>query len=167
MLPAGADHHQYGANQPAARAPPRQIDTDRRLARARLKDAVLSGLARRRQPAGAGRQQAVRHAEIRRLALALREAARALKVNRTQLAAIVNDLVPGLTTRPGSGPISAGHGLRMRPLNREGLNGLLRCLMGADCVRMGSGGSSSSREASWATCSAHPQDRLTPAPPWP
>jgi hypothetical protein len=78
---------------------------------------------------------------------------------------IVNDLVPGLTTRPGSGPISAGHGLRMRPLNREGLNGLLRCLMGADCVRMGSGGSSSSREASWATCSAHPQDRLTPAPP--
>jgi transposase len=86
-------------------------DTDRGLARARLSDAVLVGLARRRQPAGASRQQAVRHAEIRRLALALRQAARALKANRTELAAIVNDLVPGLTTRPGIGPISAAQAI--------------------------------------------------------
>jgi transposase len=86
-------------------------DTDRRLARARLSDAVLVRLARRRQPAGASRQQAVRHAEIRRLALALRQAARALKANRTELAAIVNDLVPGLTTRPGIGPVSAAQAI--------------------------------------------------------
>ena len=86
-------------------------DTDRRLARARLSDAVLAGLARRRQPREASRQQAVRHGEIRRLALALREAARALKVNRAQLAAIVNDLAPGLTDRPGIGPVSAAQAI--------------------------------------------------------
>ena len=86
-------------------------DTDRRLARARLNDAVLAALARRRQPAGASREQAVRHGEIRRLALALRQAARALKANRTELAAIVNDLVPGLTTRPGLGPVSAAQAI--------------------------------------------------------
>ncbi|HKS52290.1 MAG TPA: transposase [Pseudonocardiaceae bacterium] len=86
-------------------------DTDRCLARARLSDAVLAALARRRQPADASRQQAVRHAEIRRLTLALRQAARALKANRAELAAIVNDLVPGLTTRPGIGPISAAQAI--------------------------------------------------------
>jgi transposase len=86
-------------------------DTDRRLARARLSDAVLAGLARRRQPREASRQQAVRHGEIRRLALALREAARALKANRAQLAAIVNDLAPGLIDRPGIGPVSAAQAI--------------------------------------------------------
>jgi transposase len=86
-------------------------DIDRRLARARLSDAVLTGLVRRRQPAGATRQQALRHAEIRRLTLALREAARALKANRAELAAIVNDLVPELTTRPGIGPVSAAQAI--------------------------------------------------------
>ena len=82
-------------------------DTDRRLARARLTDATLAGLARRRQPANASREQAVRHAEIRRLAVALREAARVLKANRAELAAIVDDLAPGLTERRGIGPVSA------------------------------------------------------------
>jgi transposase len=86
-------------------------DTDRRLARARLTDAVLAPLARRRQPPDASRDQSVRQAEIRRLALALRQAARALKTNRTQLAEIVNDLVPGLTTRPGIGPVSAAQAI--------------------------------------------------------
>ena len=54
-------------------------DTDRRLARARLTDTVLVSLARRRLPAHASRDQAVRRAEIRRLAVALRQAARALE----------------------------------------------------------------------------------------
>ena len=71
-------------------------DTDRQLARGALTDTRLAGLARRRPPREASREQAVRHAEIRRLALALREAARALKANRAQLQTIVNDLVPGL-----------------------------------------------------------------------
>ena len=56
-------------------------DTDHQLARARLTDTVLASLARRRLPAHASRQQAVRHGEIRRLALALRDAGRALATN--------------------------------------------------------------------------------------
>ena len=71
----------------------------------------LSGLARRRPPREASREQAVRHAEIRRLALALREAARELKANRAQLQTIVNDIVPGLTERRGIGPVSAAQAI--------------------------------------------------------
>jgi transposase len=82
-------------------------DTDRRLARARLTDTVLASLARRRLPAHASRQQAVRHSEIRRLALALRQAARALSTNRAELAGIVHNLAPGLLDQPGIGPVSA------------------------------------------------------------
>ena len=69
-------------------------DTDRQLARARLTDTVLASVARRRLPAHASRQQAVRQGEIRRLALALRDTGRALTTNRAELAAIVHDLVP-------------------------------------------------------------------------
>lgn len=65
-------------------------DTEGQTARDALTDATLASLARRRAP----REQAVRHAEIRRLDLALREATRALKTNRTQLQAIVDDLAP-------------------------------------------------------------------------
>jgi transposase len=86
-------------------------DTDRRLARMRLTDTVLASVARRRLPAHASRDQAVRHAEIRRLAVALRCAARALKANRAQLTTIINDLVPGLTDRPGIGPVSAAQAI--------------------------------------------------------
>ncbi|MCA1697272.1 MAG: IS110 family transposase, partial [Actinobacteria bacterium] len=86
-------------------------DTDRRLARASLSDTVLASLARRRQPREASREQAVRHAEIRRLTLALREAGRALKANRDQLHAIVNDLAPGLTQQPGIGPVTAAQAI--------------------------------------------------------
>jgi transposase len=75
-------------------------DRDRHLARARLTDTTLSGLARRRLPREASREQTVRHCEIRRLAMALRQAGRALKANRAELAAIVHDLAPGLIDRP-------------------------------------------------------------------
>jgi transposase len=86
-------------------------DTDHRLARARFTDTTLAGLARRRASREASRQQAVRQSEIRRLALALREADRALKANRAELHAIVNDLAPGLTDRPGIGPVSAAQAI--------------------------------------------------------
>jgi transposase len=86
-------------------------DTDRQYARGALTDTRLAGLARRRPPRDASREQAVRHAEIRRLALALREAARELKANRTQLQTIVNDLVPGLIQRRGIGPVSAAQAI--------------------------------------------------------
>src|SRR4029453_13688164 len=46
-------------------------DTDHQLARAALTDATPTGLARRRLPRDASREQAVRHAEVRRLALAI------------------------------------------------------------------------------------------------
>ncbi|HEY3894951.1 MAG TPA: transposase [Pseudonocardiaceae bacterium] len=86
-------------------------DADRRLARGKLTTPRLSELVKRRQPREASREQAVRHAEIRRLALALREAGRVLKTNRGELAAIVNDLVPGLTDRRGIGPVSGAQAI--------------------------------------------------------
>jgi len=86
-------------------------DTDRTVARGALTEARLASLARRRPPREASREQAVRHAEIRRLALALREAARALKANRAQLQTIVNDVVPRLIERPGIGPVSAAQAI--------------------------------------------------------
>jgi transposase len=82
-------------------------DTDRRRACRTLTDTVLAVLARRRLSPDTSRAHAVRQAEIRRLALALREAHRALKANRAQLAVIVADLAPGLLDQPGVGPVSA------------------------------------------------------------
>ena len=66
-------------------------DVDRRLARGELTLTTLSELVKRRMPRGARREQAIRHAEIRRLAVAVRDAGRVLKANRAELAAIVND----------------------------------------------------------------------------
>jgi transposase len=82
-------------------------DSDRRAARAALTETVLAGLARRQLRADAGRDQAVRHAEIQRLALALQQAREQLDVNRRQLLAIVDDIAPGLTDRYGVGPVTA------------------------------------------------------------
>jgi transposase len=86
-------------------------DTDRQLARAALTDATLTRLARRRLPRDASREQAIRHAEIRRLALAIHDARRALKANRVQLQSIVDDLAAGLTQRPGIGPVTAAQAI--------------------------------------------------------
>jgi transposase len=70
-------------------------DHDLDLARGSFSDAVL----------------AVRPGEIRRLAVALREASRALKANRAELDAIVGELAPGLTSRPGIGPVTAAQAI--------------------------------------------------------
>jgi transposase len=86
-------------------------DPDRQLARGALTDTTLAGLARRRLPGDASHAQAVRHAEIRRLARAVREASRALQANRTQLHTIVDELAPGLTDRRGIGPVSAAQAI--------------------------------------------------------
>lgn len=86
-------------------------DTDRHLARATLTDSALATLIRRRQSPNADRAQATRHSELRRLATAIRDGARQLKANRKQLQAIVDDLAPGLTDRPGVGPISAAQAI--------------------------------------------------------
>lgn len=86
-------------------------DADRQSARGTLSETALASLARRRSPREASRAQAVRHAEIRRLAVALREAARALKDNRKQLQTIADDLAPGLTDHSGIGPVSAAQAI--------------------------------------------------------
>jgi transposase len=82
-------------------------DTDHRIARAAFTEAALVSLVRRPEPRDASRQPSVRHAEMRRLALILIATGRELKANSTQLQTIVDELAPGLTDRPGIGPISA------------------------------------------------------------
>jgi transposase len=86
-------------------------DTDRALGRGTFTLADLNSLARRRPARGETREQAVRHGEIRRLAVALREGRRELKDNRRQLQRIVGDLAPGLTERKGIGPVCAAQAI--------------------------------------------------------
>jgi transposase len=83
-------------------------DADRRAARKTLSKTALAG---REPSAAAGREHAVRQAEIARLALALGQARHQLKDNRAQLQAIVDDIAPGLTSRYGVGPISAAQAI--------------------------------------------------------
>nr|WP_245773940.1 hypothetical protein [Pseudonocardia ammonioxydans] len=86
-------------------------DTDKALARGKLSDTDLNTLARGKQPREATRAQAVRHGELRRLAVALREQRRELKSNRAQLQTIVHDLAPGLTGHKGIGPVCAAQAI--------------------------------------------------------
>jgi transposase len=86
-------------------------DTDRQTARKALTQAALAALAGRGVGADARREQAVRQAEIRRLALAVGQARQQLMDNRTQLQAIVDDVAPGLTSRFGVGPVSAAQAI--------------------------------------------------------
>jgi transposase len=86
-------------------------DTDRWAARAALTKTALAALAGRELPAQGRREQAVRQAEIARLALALTQARCQLKDNRKQLLAIVDDIAPGLTSRYGVGPVSAAQAI--------------------------------------------------------
>jgi hypothetical protein len=78
-------------------------DNDRQAARRALTHRALAALPNRELGTYARRDHAVRHSEILRLALALRQARQQLKDNRTQLLAIVDDIAPGLTSRLGSG----------------------------------------------------------------
>jgi hypothetical protein len=86
-------------------------DIGRRAARTTLSGKALAALAGREVPAQASREQAVRQAEIGRLALALAQARSQLKDNRAQLLAIVDDIAPGLTSRYGVGPVSAAQAI--------------------------------------------------------
>src|SRR5687768_206593 len=86
-------------------------DADRDLARGTLTRDRLTRLARRRPPAGASRDTAIRHAEIHRLAASLRALGEVLAANRRSIAALVDDLAPGLAARRGVGPVTAAHAL--------------------------------------------------------
>ena len=86
-------------------------DDDRRAARTTLSGRALAALADREVPVPASREQAVRQAEISRLARALAQARSQLKDNRARLLAIVDDIAPGLTSRFGVGPVSAAQAI--------------------------------------------------------
>ena len=71
----------------------------------------LDGLARRRQRPTDTLEQAVRRAEARRLAIAIRCADKAMAASERQLRALVEQLVPGLQNRRGIGPVSAAQAI--------------------------------------------------------
>jgi len=86
-------------------------DRDRALSHGRVAAAWLEQIIRRRAGTDETREQAVRRAEARRLAIAIRDADRELKTNRAQLTAIVDDLAPGLLTRYGIGAVTAAQAI--------------------------------------------------------
>jgi transposase len=75
-----------------------------------MTDAHLQSIARRRGRVDS-REQQIRRAEARRLALAIREAKTALAANRKQLAELVQSFAPGLLDRLGVGPVSAAQAI--------------------------------------------------------
>jgi len=82
-------------------------EADRSLARGPLSDARLAAISRRRGTADESVERAVRRAEARRLALAIRDACRELKTNKQQLADLVDSIAPQLRDKVGVGPVSA------------------------------------------------------------
>lgn len=84
---------------------------DRIQARAPLNTAALTTITRRRPRRDETREQAVRRAEARRLAIGIRNADRDLKDNKTQLATLVAQLAPNLLTKIGVGPVSAAQAI--------------------------------------------------------
>jgi transposase len=86
-------------------------DADRALARGPMSPATMGIFVRRRARRDDTREQAVRRAEARRLALAIRDASAELKSNKKQLAELVAALAPGLASKVGVGPVSAAQAI--------------------------------------------------------
>ncbi|WP_262285834.1 IS110 family transposase [Micromonospora sp. MA102] len=86
-------------------------EADRTLSRGSLTCERLAHIARRRGPRDQTREQAVRRAEARRLALAVRAVGRDLADNKAQLANLVADLAPDLLAKHGVGPVSAAQAI--------------------------------------------------------
>jgi len=86
-------------------------DTDHQLASRKITDKLLASLTRRRPTTGADRLASVRQQEIRRLAIAIRQAIIELKAFRKQILVLVDALAPGLTSRPGIGPITGAQAI--------------------------------------------------------
>jgi transposase len=86
-------------------------DTDRQLCRGAMSDAHLQVIARRRGRPDETREQQIRRAEARRLAVAIREAVSALAANKKQLAELVTSFSPGLLDKLGVGPVSAAQAI--------------------------------------------------------
>ncbi len=103
-------------------------DADRQLCRGAMSDAHLQVIARRRGRPDETREQQIRRAEARRLAVAIREATSALAANKKQLAELVASFAPGLLdkfrVRPGER--APGHRLVLPPRavpKRRGVRG--------------------------------------------
>ena len=86
-------------------------EADRDLSRGALTDARLQLIARRRARAADTTERAVRRAEARRLATAIRAAATELAGNKQQLADLVSGLAPALLDKSGVGPVSAAQAI--------------------------------------------------------
>jgi transposase len=86
-------------------------DTDRQLARGPLTEARLASLARRRPPREASREQAVRHAEIRRLALPCAKPPASSRPTAPSCTPSSTTSPAGLTERRGIGPVSAAQAI--------------------------------------------------------
>jgi transposase len=86
-------------------------DSDRNLSRGTLTEARLLAIARRRGHAADTTEQAVRRAEARRLATAIRAATGELASNKRQLRAMVSALAPALLDKTGVGPVSAAQAI--------------------------------------------------------
>ncbi len=86
-------------------------DADRDLARGTLTDNRLTTIARRRGTKGDTTEHAVRRAETRRLALAIRDAGHELTENKQQLTELVTAFSPRLLDKPGVGPVSGAQAI--------------------------------------------------------
>lgn len=86
-------------------------EADRRLSRGMLSDTRLSAISRRRAKTDEAAEASIRRVEARRLAIAIREAGRELKLNKKQLAVMVDDFAPRLQEKIGVGPVSAAQAI--------------------------------------------------------
>ena len=86
-------------------------DTDRALSRGVLTADRLAAIACRRGGQHETREHAVRRAEVRRLALAIRGINRELADTKRQLAELVTHLAPRLLAKLGVGPVSAAQAI--------------------------------------------------------
>lgn len=86
-------------------------DSDRALARGAFSDARLAMISRRRGRSEDSVERAVRRREARRLATAIRDAAKELKENKKHLAGLVQQVAPQLGDKVGVGPVSAAQAI--------------------------------------------------------
>jgi transposase len=86
-------------------------DDDRVWCRCKMTKANLDTIARRPAREHESTEQAVRRAEARRLAVAIRAAEVELAANLKQLGALVKAFAPGLLDRKGVGPFSAAQSI--------------------------------------------------------
>lgn len=86
-------------------------EPDRQLSRGPLNLTALAVIARRRGKTDETHEQAIRRAEARRLALAVREATHHLDQNKKQLAVLVAEICPALLSKLGVGPVSAAQAI--------------------------------------------------------